>query len=351
MSHNPYLQLLSELGIEIAEEEWNRVHEIVPEPEPTLYPSEPFSYNDVDGMPQFTASQLEWDLPERHGFLEYDVIDDEAHAHPFALNYHDEIYYRANYRAKHRYSRPYRIRWTLSHLIGIAGKLPHDVALRLQTELPAPYDVLHTRAAHEWVRARLKAWGRKELYLSVPYIVAQLGGPRWRVSTGQTVAVYEDAIKLHTVFDALRKQGRMGRQRFPKMQYVLLKLLDRHGVVAPYRVPWARTSIKRRQLRDFLTSLDDHKTPWILPTKENEPADGTTTEAGPSAASWPGRNSPCFCNATPTSSEVPDKSCPPRSTTPPAGCTTTTTENGACLSATIPCWEKTSEPGSDVSTR
>ena len=338
---NTYLELLRELGIDIPEADWNRIHGIEPEPTRPKHPSnrEPLYVDETDGIPVYTASQLEWNLPEHDGVVDYRVVEDDYHAHPFALNYHDELYYRANYRPRHRYSRPYRIRWTLSHLIGSTGKLPPGVADRLRNTLPPPGDVLHSRSAHEWVRTCLKKWRHTELYLSVPYIVARLGGPRWRVSSRQVRDVYDDAIRLHTVFDTLRKQGRLGRQRFPKLQYVLLKLLDRHGVVPPYRIPWARTSIKRRQLRDFLTTLDANKTPWILPEETNAPVDGMSTppqngDAG--SAIGPAPSSNLFCNATSLSSANPAPSSPPTITTVPAESATTPTAKEDSTCATIP---------------
>lgn len=341
---NPYLQLLEELGIHVDETDWNRIHEIEPaEPPPSRHdPSRP-QYRDETGKAVFFESQLRFEDPEDYGYDDYQVVEDDWTAHPFALNYQDEVYYRGNWRAKHRYSRPYRIRWTFTHLIGLDGKLPPHVAEKLQAALPAPFDVLQTRSAHEWVRDRLKAWGHKELYLSIPFIVAQLGGPRWRLTMQQTTAVYEDALKLHRVFDCLRNQGRLQRQRFPKMQYVLLKLMDHHGVVAPYRIPWARTSIKRRQLREFLTTLRE---PCLPPS---DPPPNRSATPVPSEASPP--SSPTLCDVTCTWSDSPDNGCRPANSTPLAGCTTTRTTSEGCTSAAIPSPARTCSPGPVASIR
>lgn len=375
MSPNPYLDLLRELGVDIPEDEWNRVHGIEPPSGPAPEgPTEPTGWDEENELPYFTSSQLEVNLPETYGFEDYLVYEDDATAHPFGLNYDDEVYYRANHRPKHRYSRPYRIRWTLSHLIGTDGKLPEELAERLRAAQPPPRDVLQTRGAYEWVRARLKAWGCKDLYLSIPFIVARLGGPRWRLTFRQTMGVYEDALRLHRTFDELRRQGRMRRQRFPKMQYVLLRLLDRHGVVPPYRIPWARTSIKRRQLRDFLADLTEERTPWIVPEERKkcdsppptttasscdpcparEPSDGasgTTTGVGASADDGPARDSPPFSNATSSWFGARDSDWPSPTFTPPAAWPTTTIASGDCTSGTTDFWDGTCSTGRGASTR
>lgn len=348
---NAYLELLTELGIHVDEGEWNDVHGILPEPSPPLRPDRPAYWDEDNHAPVFTTSQIELGgPPEHYGFHDYLVVETDETAHPFALNYEDEWYYRSNHRPKHRYSRPYRIRWTLSHLVGLAGKNPEPVLARLRAELPGP-ELLQSRSVHEWVRHRLKRWGHKELYLSVPYLVAELGGPRWHANTRQVAGVYADALKLHTTFDALRKQGRLGRQRFPKLQYVLLKLLDRHGVLAPYRVPWARTSIKRRQLRDFLAVLDSNDTPWVIPPTANaSPRPSPPAEAN-GAACWASNTCPPSSNVTPDSSDRPDKSCLPKTTTTPAASATTriTSEDSSVGTNRSP--GETCTNGNAVSTR
>lgn len=250
-----WLELLKSLGVEIEKEVWERVHETAPpEPLPPKLPSRPHHW---DGeLPVFTSSQLEWCEPELYGYDTYEVVEDEAAAHPLAMEWKDERYYAANGRPIHRYDRPYRIRWTLSHVLGHVGKQPKAVMQWLRDELRGSEHVMTSRAAHEWVRSKLKSRRLRTLYMSTPFLVRQLGGPRWKVTTRQWQRVEEEALYLHRLFENLKRSGLCPRQRFPKIQYVLLRLLDRHGILAPYRIPWARTTIKRRQLAHFLTSLE-----------------------------------------------------------------------------------------------
>jgi hypothetical protein len=258
-----YLDLLKELGIEVSTEQWNAAHTddtrhyISPPPSPPpLLPTKP-ALGYIDGHPIFTRSQIDQASPEVFGFQFYDVVEDEPAAHPWVLSYDDEQYYRANYRPIHRYSRSYRLRWTLAHVVGHVGQAPDTVLNVVRTALAAQPSRIHCRGAHDFVRTQLKTLPHGSKYfLSIPWIIRRCGGPRWQISDRVYMDVLRDAEGLHRAFDNLRQQGVLEkRRRFPKMEYVLLRLLDFHGVSSPYKVPWARTSIKRRQLAVLVSSL------------------------------------------------------------------------------------------------
>lgn len=300
-AQNTYLTLLSELGIDIPPEEWADCHP-PSDPEPLTTPRLPCRPAGWDGeLPVFTSSQVAWCDPDHYGFHRYEVVEDDEAAHPLALSYADERYYAANHRPVHRYSRPYRLRWTLCHVIGHLGKFPGILEgwLRDRLETSGRPEVIGTRNAYEWVRTQLRSpaarsrFGRgwpQRMYRSIPLIVRELGGPRWTVTPDQFAAVVEDALQLHRTFDALRRADKLGRQRFPKMQYVLLRLLDRHGVAPPYRVLWARTCIKRRQLGRLLHRLQDvgalpHLVEGRIDERESDSDMGTETDPEPEPAS------------------------------------------------------------------
>jgi hypothetical protein len=248
-----WLDLLKSVNVDISREDWAEHH---PQPEVAEARTEPgmdpvFVHDDV---PYFSAAQVDWCDPSVFGHEDFGVVEDADSAHPMVLSWADEQYYRANYRAKHRYSRPYRLRWTLAHVVGYYGKCNADVLAQLrERQAGERKDVMRTRGAYEWVRKQLALLGQSKLNLSIPSLVRRLGGPSWRVTSAQYYAVLDDAERIHRAFE--RDKG--ARKRFPKMQYVLLRALDRHGVVPPYFVRWARTSIKRRQLADCLAVLDD----------------------------------------------------------------------------------------------
>lgn len=244
-----WLELLEECGVDISHADWVKVHpgpteEVVEE---TAAPT-PRSF--LGEVPCFGSDQVAYCPPERWGIDVYHVVEDPETAHPFVLSWSDEQYYRANYRPKHRYSRVYRLRWTLAHVLGRYARADPPVMDALREALGSS-GVLHTRAAYEWVRSQLRILGATHLYMSIPGIVSLLGGPGWACSDATWAKVEADAIALHRAFEL----DKGGRQRFPKMQYVLLRLLHAHGVAPPYRVLWARTSIKRKQLAAFLDGL------------------------------------------------------------------------------------------------
>lgn len=297
---NPYLDLLAELGVDIPEQVWNEVHDIKEPTPPPVRPDRPHHIDPDDGLPVFTSDQLEWCEPELYGFHDYHVqVTDE---HPFALDYKDEQYYRGNYQPIHRYSREYRIRWVYYHLIGCMGKVPDDVLDQLKKELiQEERDVIWSRKAYEWVRTRLRKWKRSDLYLSISYIVGRLGGVRWRVTHECTVKVLEDAVKLHRLFNTLQHAGKLRRQRFPNLTFVLLYLLDRHGTIPPYRIPWARSYLRRYTTRSFLSYMQECLTTGSLSSEplnrtnasESVLATETPTDPQTSPEPFPKCESPC----------------------------------------------------------
>lgn len=323
MASNPYLQLLAELGIDIPETVWNEVHNIPPPPPPpSRCPDVPVDYTD-DDVPVFLSTQVEWEGPEMYGYDRYEVHEVEETAHPLRLDYKSEQYYRANFRGIHRYSRAYRIRWVYFHLVGSMGRSPPALLARLKAEAKAEGDPIWNRGVYEWVRGRLRGWKLARYYHVIPRLVADLGGPRWRIRDAQHARVLEDATRLHRLFDALARAGKLCRQRFPSLTFVLLFLLDRHGVMAPYRIPWARTYISRKGLRTFLDylqgclttgSLSSEIRPPPTASSASAPANGPT-DSQTSAEPFPRRPANPPQQTTPPRDGSPR---PPPQATPPA---------------------------------
>jgi hypothetical protein len=256
-----YVSLLAELGIHITPEEWAHHHGETPIPSHTpLLPCRPAYYegspDDAFQMPVFTRSQVDWCDPDHYGFHHYEVVEDDAAAHPLALSWKDERYYATgSTRRIHRYSREYRLRWTLARLVGWVGRLDSDVEHVLRQQLLKHPHVHRTRRAYEWVRSHLKRLGRRDHYASIAFIIRRLGGCRWKVTEAQYRWVTDEAVQLHNRFNHLLTQGKLQRMRFPKMQFVLASLLASQGVAPPYRMLWARTRIKRQQLAHHLSML------------------------------------------------------------------------------------------------
>lgn len=265
MSHDGYLDLLDELGITIEPTTWFQEH-----PErcqeqsvtvvPSVLPTTPIA--NYHSLPVFSSSQIAWADPGLFGFHNYLVYEDPETAHPLVLDYKDECYYSGNYVKKHLYSRPYRIRWVFNHLIGFQGACPLKVLSDLMKALcdgPSP-SPLFGRNIYCWVFERLRAWKLPELYLSIPFIIRQLGGSVWIITDRHIRQVLDNAYAIdkqfthHQTFQKQQHQ-RKKRIRFPKLQFVLLYLLRKQGVLPPYYIPWARTATKARQLLQYLDSF------------------------------------------------------------------------------------------------
>ena len=287
---NRYLELLAAVGVHVDPEEWQQVHlnplehldDATRDPlewEAPQLPSEPTG-RDEDGFPIFTRSQFDECAPEVFGYDEYTIVEDADAAHPFQASYEQELDWKRYHRPIHRYDRSYRIRWTLAHIVGCAGWAPRTVLHRLRETIRS--DDLMSRRIYERVRLWLKQTRHVRLYAAIPYIIGQLGGPRWRISTEQYRKVLLDATLLHRLFDTFKQQARLGyRKRFPKIHFVLLRLLDRHGVWAPYRMAWARTLIKTQQLWTLLRTMETqptHPSPTECQTASNANATQPTSE-------------------------------------------------------------------------
>ncbi|KAI8995114.1 hypothetical protein BC832DRAFT_596137, partial [Gaertneriomyces semiglobifer] len=275
---NTYLSMLAELGIQVSPDEWNSAHNVPNDPaprSPPLLPSEPAYYDsDDDHLPIFTSSQIAWCDPETFGYHRYCVVEDEETAHPMVMDYQDEQQWKMNRQRSHHYDRLYRIRRTFFQLLGHATtKLPPTLESDLKKHIHG--SLLMSRNIYEVIRKYLKQRKLPHLYPAIPLLISRLGGPRWNVPYHKVQLVLEDAFQLHRTFDYLKKQGSLGRQRFPKVQYVVLMLLHRHTILPPYRIPWARTSIKRKQLSQLLSSMKDQNP--VLQWANDKPKTDQTT--------------------------------------------------------------------------
>ncbi|KAJ3176771.1 hypothetical protein HDU85_006554 [Gaertneriomyces sp. JEL0708] len=214
-----YLSMLAELGINVSTDEWNSAHNVpdVPGPRsPPLLPSQPAYYDsDDDNLPIFTSSQIAWCDPETFGYHRYCVVEDEETAHPMVMDYQDEQQWKMNRQRTHHYDRLYRIRRTFFQLLGHATtKVPPTLEAELKKHIHG--STLMSRNIYEVIRKYLKQRKLPHLYPAIPLLISRLGGPRWNVPYHKVQLVLEDAFQLHRTFDYLKKQGSLGRQRFPK---------------------------------------------------------------------------------------------------------------------------------------
>lgn len=270
----PYAKLLLELGIKIEETD-----ESPPTKDNIFSPISYLKSEKVDPIPIFTTDQLDEFHPEQFGWTDYQVI--ESPQPRYALDWEQErkLFHLQpeendtrqgpvlvhlldlrthNSRRVHRYSREYRFRWTLFHLVGASG--PQDILIPttliedLRSHIGAKR-ILSPRI-YELVHSYLKRNGYQRFYLSIPYFIQCIGGPRWPARTQVlTNTVIEQFKKLNDAFNA--RKNSINRQRFPKMIYIALRLLSSVGIDPPYKISGngARTSRKRKALDSLYLQL------------------------------------------------------------------------------------------------
>lgn len=261
VSDHAYLELLASVGVTVTLDEWKATHDrpidLIPDhPGEAVFPLRPVAWTD-DHVPCFSRRQYDMVRPEDVGYDCYQIHETTpSDASPVALSYADELELKRHARPVHRYNRLYRLKRTLAFTIGCAGVLPPDPLPTIAVDV-----LMSRRRIYNHVRKLLRTQYKGTVhaslyYASIPYIIAQLTNRRWKVTTTQFASVLDLATKLHFAFNALVRTGGTARHRFPKMQFVILQLLDRFHIVPPYRVPWARTSIKRRQLASLVSELN-----------------------------------------------------------------------------------------------
>jgi hypothetical protein len=166
----------------------------------------------------------------------------------YGLDYEQELHFKLNHRRIHRYDRCYRFRWTFAHQIAADGKAPAYCLSLLRKQISQAD--LHSRRAYECVRRSLKKLDAAKLYISIPLIIKALGGPSWVISHKQMRQISKKTKFFNRACARIGNEGqlycrifntlaeRLKRKRFPKMQFIMMHLFHKHGVVTPYKVYW-----------------------------------------------------------------------------------------------------------------
>jgi len=161
----------------------------------------------------------------------------------FALNYDDTKFLVK--KKFHEYSRVARFRWTFAHLISNMGKISEKCYEELNQEVGKRIPSCPFRA-YNIIYKELKKRKLREYYISIPYILNRLGGKRWNLKTSDFIKVENKFLKLHHLFN--NNKHLFKRKRFPKLQYIALKLLEDINISPPYHIPKVRTNKKRKSL-------------------------------------------------------------------------------------------------------
>jgi len=219
--HMEYLELLREFGCDL---NTNEYLECFPQSKEQRS-CDPVGY--AGGLPQFSLQQVALFGRDMDEVGEYEVLDVGP---DYVMDYGMET--SAQKTKIHRYDRCYRFRWTFSHLIACNGKASLDLLREIRARVTN--DVLHSRKCFEAIRECLKALGMPKSYISIPYIIRALGGPRWVITHDQIGQISSEGQLLCRLFNQVAQC--LGRKRFPKMMFVCMKLMEKYRVVSPYKI-------------------------------------------------------------------------------------------------------------------
>jgi len=175
----------------------------------------------------------------RRGVFYYTIIETRESAHPQVVDYTLTCERRGSLRPIHRYSRIERFESILYQLIGARGKVPKRIINYIKL---VGYDK-QPELLWESIRAILKEKGWRLYYNRIPTILQMLGESKTINFQDQALLISEIVIdfrKLSAAFD--RRPG--GRKYFPNLRFIALKLLEAHGAVFEYMIPFIRTPRK-----------------------------------------------------------------------------------------------------------
>jgi hypothetical protein len=202
---------------------------------------------DPDGVPVFSNLQIDdYGLPELWGYNQYRVS--ESLELNFVTDYKIEQEY--FFRKIHRYSRIARFKVCLLNLLGERGTIPPHVLSMVK-------NYLKPNSMDKWndTRKLLKHFKQRKYYDQIPTILKQLSYGRCfkALTSEQFEKLFNDFRFLSEKFDRMKSDYQ--RKYFPSIRFIVLKLLDFHGVKPNYPIPLVRTSRKMKSLEKVWSSL------------------------------------------------------------------------------------------------
>jgi len=202
---------------------------------------------DPDGTPVFTNLQIDdYGLPEHWGYNKYIVTQSREAVFVTDFKMEQERFFKKT----HRYCRTSRFKTCLLNLLGERGKIPAHVLSMVKT-------YLKPNSIDKWndTRKILKAFKQRRYYDNIPMILKHLNyGRLFKAITSETLeAIVNDFKALSTKFE----ETKTTRRYFPNIRFIVLKLLQLHGVTQNYPIPFARTCRKLKSLTTLWTNLCD----------------------------------------------------------------------------------------------
>lgn len=200
-----------------------------------------------NNVPVFTTRDIDdYGFPEHFGYDNYIVV--ESRDLNLVTDFNQEHEY--DLRPIHRYSRLARFKSTLYQLIGERGSVPSAVITMVRTYLKPD-------SPDKWnaTRAILKHYRQTAYYNRIPLILVTLGYEKSvEPTTGaQLSTIIEDFMRISEKFERIKHEFKL--RYFPNIRFIVLKLLQKHGIETNYPVPFIRTERKRKSLEELWQRL------------------------------------------------------------------------------------------------
>lgn len=183
-----------------------------------------FSSRDID----------DYGMPEYYGFENYIVIESREAilVSDFKMEHSYDLV------PIHRYSRLARFKSTLLKLVGEKSNVPSHIILACKTYLkPNSKDLWND------TRKILKCYKWSMYYDYIPSILYTLGHcPMLKISAKKIEEILNDYKLLVERFE--HSKHLFKRRYFPNIRFIVLKLLEHHGCLHDYPIPFVRTERK-----------------------------------------------------------------------------------------------------------
>lgn len=190
-------------------------------------------------IPVFSSRDIDdYGMPEHHGYLKYLVV--ESREANLVTDYKMEHSY--DLIPIHRYSRLARFKSTLLKLLGEKTKIPQNIIDKCQL-------ILKKDCLDLWNATRiiLKQNKWNTYYDYIPAILAKLGYCKLiKISSAKFEEIINDYKSLCDKFE--QNKHIYKRRYFPNIRFIVLKLLEHHGCLYDYPIPFVRTDRKLQAL-------------------------------------------------------------------------------------------------------
>jgi|WetSurMetagenome_2_1015567.scaffolds.fasta_scaffold00451_23 hypothetical protein len=213
---------------------------------------------DTSGFKTSEEEQSEADIKHQHIYPEYEdyyVYDDLEHTYKLENNYWERTQAK---RKPHLYCRKIRFRSYLFHILGVLGTSPDIPISKLCSSKKLRNRIMKDpENSYEIIYRYLRKRKARRTYISIPWIISCLGGPRWNeIPYDVCTTILGKFNILHNNFNTYKKII-FNRLRFPKLHYIVLKMLMDEGIKFPYTIPLTRTR-KRQPVLDSMYNWIKH---------------------------------------------------------------------------------------------